>query len=405
MSENHNHTQKICYNILYNFFWRKFMSQVFYYDLYGEREDKYTFLLENDITTVNWQKLKPTEPNNYFVPKDFSNAEEYEKGFKIDELMEVMTTGIVTSNDGVVVSNESFSTENSFPYFYRPLDIKYIDYDLKKIERPRYEVMKNMILCDNYGIATMRQITSTEWTHITIASSLVDNRQLFSAEGTTKFFPLYLYQDSPEKSLDFSNPCGNISNNPRSPNLNQQIINQIAEALQIKFVADHESQEIDNLDEQTYFTPLTVLDYIYAVLHKPSYRSTYKEFLKIDFPRIPYPTSKEELFYLAKKGESLRKLHLMKSSELSNIVTKYPIAGENLVEKIEYKNGNVYINKDQYFEAVPEVAWNFYIGGYQPLQKYLKDRKGKNLSAQEIMHYQRIVVALLETAKIMEELN
>lgn len=381
------------------------MSQVFYYDLYGKREDKYTFLLENDITTVNWQKLKPTEPNNYFVPKDFSNAEEYEKGFKIDELMEVMTTGIVTSNDGVVVSNESFSTGNSFPYFYRPLDIKYIDYDLKKIERPRYEVMKNMILCDNYGIATMRQITSTEWTHITIASSLVDNRQLFSAEGTTKFFPLYLYQDSSEKSLDFSNPCGNISSNPRIPNLCQQIISKISENLSLQFINDHESSEIENLPEQTYFTPLDILDYIYAILHKPSYRSTYKEFLKIDFPRIPYPTSKEELFYLAKKGELLRKLHLMKSSELSKLVTKYPVAGENLVEKIEYKNGNIYINKDQYFEAVPEVAWNFYIGGYQPLQKYLKDRKNKNLSAQEIMHYQRIVVALLETAKIMEELK
>ena len=95
----------------------------------------------------------------------------------------------------------------------------------------------------------------------------------------------------------------------------------------------------------------------------------------------------------------------MKSSKLSKLVTKYPVAGENLVEKIEYKNGNIYINKNQFFENIPETAWNFYIGGYQPLQKYLKDRKNKNLTAQEIMHYQRIVVALLETAKIMKELE
>lgn len=379
------------------------MSQVFYYDLYGKREDKYTFLLENDITTVNWQKLKPTEPNNYFVPKDFSNAEDYEKGFKIDELMEVNTSGIKTHHDGELVSRFPFNTEFNKSYCYRPFDILYINYDLEKVERHRYNIMKHMILGENFAFILMRKLQDTEnFSTVFLSQEFVD----INFYGFQSYvFPLYLYQDSPEKSLDFSNPCGNISNNPRSPNLNQQIINQIAEALQIKFVADHESQEIDNLDEQTYFTPLTVLDYIYAVLHKPSYRSTYKEFLKIDFPRIPYPTSKEELFYLAKKGESLRKLHLMKSSELSNIVTKYPIAGENLVEKIEYKNGNIYINKDQYFEAVPEVAWNFYIGGYQPLQKYLKDRKGKNLSAQEIMHYQRIVVALLETAKIMEELK
>ena len=382
------------------------MSQVFYYDLYGKREDKYTFLLENDITTVNWQKLKPTEPNNYFVPKDFSNAEEYEKGFKIDELMEVNTSGIKTHHDGELVSRFPFNTEFNKSYCYRPFDILYINYDLEKVERHRYNIMKHMILDENISLLVCRQQTTFDFQHIFITNLLSDICSVSLQTGETGYvFTLYLYQDSPEKSLDFSNPCGNISNNPRSPNLNQQIINQIAQALQIKFVADHESQEIDNLDEQTYFTPLTVLDYIYAILHKPSYRTKYKEFLKIDFPRIPYPTSKEELFYLAKKGESLRKLHLMKSSELSNIVTKYPIAGENLVEKIEYKNGNVYINKDQYFEAVPEVAWNFYIGGYQPLQKYLKDRKGKNLSAQEIMHYQRIVVALLETAKIMEELN
>lgn len=382
------------------------MSQVFYYDLYGKREDKYTFLLENDITTVNWQKLKPTEPNNYFVPKDFSNAEEYEKGFKIDELMEVNTSGIKTHHDGELVSRFPFNTEFNKSYCYRPFDILYINYDLEKVERHRYNIMKHVILGENISLLVCRQQTTFDFQHIFITNLLSDICSVSLQTGETGYvFPLYLYQDSPEKSLDFSNPCGNISNNPRSPNLNQQIINQIAEVLQIKFVADHESQEIDNLDEQTYFTPLTVLDYIYAILHKPSYRTKYKEFLKIDFPRIPYPTSKEELFYLAKKGELLRKLHLMKSSELSNIVTKYPIAGENLVEKIEYKNGNIYINKDQYFEAVPEVAWNFYIGGYQPLQKYLKDRKGKNLSAQEIMHYQRIVVALLETAKIMEELK
>ncbi len=392
------------------------MSQVFYYDLYGKREDKYDFLTQNDITTVNWQKLKPTEPNNYFVPKDFSNAEEYEKGFKIDELMEVNTSGIKTHHDGELVSRFPFNTEFNKSYCYRPFDILYINYDLEKVERHRYNFMKHMILGENFAILTCRQQTTFDFQHIFITNQISDICSVSLQTGETGYvFPLYLYQDSQEKSLDFSNPCGGsttltnhtekLAEQSRSPNLNFQIINQIAQTLQITFVLDHESEEIDNLDEQTYFTPLTLLDYIYAILHKPSYRAKYKEFLKIDFPRIPYPTSKDEFFDLAKKGETLRKLHLMKSSQLSNLVTKYPVTGENLVEKIEYKNGNVYINKEQYFEAVPETAWNFYIGGYQPLQKYLKDRKGKNLTAQEIMHYQRIVVALIETAKIMEELE
>ena len=117
------------------------MSQVFYYDLYGKREDKYTFLLENDITTVNWQKLKPTEPNNYFVPKDFSNAEDYEKGFKIDELMEVNTSGIKTHHDGELVSRFPFNTEFNKSYCYRPFDILYINYDLEKVERSVFNAL------------------------------------------------------------------------------------------------------------------------------------------------------------------------------------------------------------------------------------------------------------------------
>lgn len=382
------------------------MSQIFYFDLYGKREDKYNFLSNNDVTSVNWQKLNPTEPNNYFVPKDFSNAEEYEKGFKIDELMEVNTSGIKTHHDGELVSRFPFNTEYNHNYCYRPFDIQYIDYDLKKVERHRYNFMKHMILGENFALLTCRQQTTFDFQHIFVTNLLCDICTVSLQTGETGYvFPLYLYQEAPEKSLDFSNPCGNSSGNfNRLPNLNPQIISKISESLCLQFIADHESPEIENLQEHTYFTPLDILDYIYAILHKPSYRTKYKEFLKIDFPRIPYPTSKEEFFALVQKGTALRKLHLMKSSELSKLATKYPITGDNLVEKIEYKNGSVYINKEQYFESVPETAWNFYIGGYQPLQKYLKDRKGKNLTAQEIMHYQRIVVALLETAKIMEEL-
>lgn len=393
------------------------MSQIFYFDLYGKREDKYDFLTNNDVTSVNWQKLTPTEPNNYFVPKDFSNAEDYEKGFKIDELMEVNNVGVATGKDDLLIDSQidnlkikiekNYNLFESFlvqKYLYRPFDSRYVYFDKKIVQRAREKIMKQMYN-DNYALlctSINRQISTM---YFFVSNAITDRHCLDSAGDSMSVFPLYLYQDSSEKSLDFSNPCGNISSNPRIPNLCQQIISKISENLSLQFINDHKSSEIENLPEQTYFTPLDILDYIYAILHKPSYRTKYKEFLKIDFPRIPYPTSKEEFFTLIQKGQSLRKLHLMKSSELSKLVTKYPVADENLVEKIEYKNGNIYINKNQFFENIPETAWNFYIGGYQPLQKYLKDRKNKNLTAQEIMHYQRIVVALLETAKIMEELE
>ena len=130
------------------------------------------------------------------------------------------------------------------------------------------------------------------------------------------------------------------------------------------------------LNDGVSFAPIDLLDYIYAVLHSPTYREKYKEFLKIDFPRVPYPTNKETFWQLVALGKQLRELHLLESVTVERYITQYPEDGSNLVEKPLYKNGHVYINDQQYFANVPELAWNFYIGGYQPAQKWLKDRKG-----------------------------
>ena len=155
-----------------------------------------------------------------------------------------------------------------------------------------------------------------------------------------------------------------------------------------------------------------VFDYIYGVLHSPDYRKTFAEFLKIDFPRIPYPASPEVFKHVSEKGEALRRLHLMEPSAIGD--APYPFMGE--VEDGEedsvvapahpkYRDGCVYINKHQYLDAVPQVAWDFYIGGYQPAQKWLKDRKGRALSYDDIRHYQNIVKILLETDRIMAEIE
>ncbi len=192
----------------------------------------------------------------------------------------------------------------------------------------------------------------------------------------TYLFPLYLYSDS--ETLDGTT---------RTPNLDASIWEKINESV--------------GRDA----TPEEVLDYIYAVLHSPSYREKYKEFLKIDFPRVPYPKDGASFEALVKLGSVLRGLHLLESPKVEEYITTFPITGSGEVEKVTYVSWNVYINSTQYFGDVPEVAWNFYIWGYQPAQKWLKDRKWRVLTWEDIMHYQSMIVALTETARVMEEVD
>jgi predicted helicase len=161
------------------------------------------------------------------------------------------------------------------------------------------------------------------------------------------------------------------------------------------------------------FAPIDLLDYIYPVLHSPSYREKYAAFLKIDFPRVPYPKTLEGFETLRGLGSQLRQIHLLESDVVEQFITQYPEDGNNVVTKPRFENsppeegnlGKVYINDTQYFANVPEIAWNFYIGGYQPAQKWLKDRKDRELNYEDILHYQKIIVALTETDRLMKEID
>ncbi|MCC5945385.1 MAG: DNA methyltransferase, partial [Bernardetiaceae bacterium] len=184
----------------------------------------------------------------------------------------------------------------------------------------------------------------------------------------------------------------------RTPNLNKKIIVQIEQNLGIAF----ENEKTGATDK---FAPIDILDYIYAVLHSPTYREKYKEFLKIDFPRVPYPKDQKKFWQLVALGSELRQIHLLESSKVEQFITQYPVSGDNVVDKPKYEKGKVYINETQYFDNVPVVAWEFYIGGYQPAQKWLKDRKGRKLEFEEILHYQKIIVALSETDRLMTEID
>jgi very-short-patch-repair endonuclease len=166
------------------------------------------------------------------------------------------------------------------------------------------------------------------------------------------------------------------------------------------------------------FAPIDILDYIYAVLHSPTYREKYKEFLKIDFPRVPFPKDAETFWQLVKLGGELRQIHLLESPKVEEFITTYPKDGDNIVTRkmttrsigfeltdSENDTGRVWINDEQYFDKVPNTAWEFYIGGYQPAQKWLKDRTGRELRFEDIRHYQKIIVALTETDRLMKEID
>jgi predicted helicase len=186
--------------------------------------------------------------------------------------------------------------------------------------------------------------------------------------------------------------------NERTPNLNSEIVKQIADKLGLTFTNEKETTK-------GTFAPIDILDYIYGVLHSPTYREKYKDFLKIDFPRVPYPKDQDTFWKLVKLGSEIRQIHLLESPVVEKPISKYPMTGDNIVRKLKYENGNVYINETQYFEDVPEVAWNFFIGGYQPAQKWLKDRKDRELQIDDIRHYMKIIVALTETDRLMKEID
>lgn len=427
-------------------------GSVFYADIFGKRSEKYDFLEKNDVQSVNWQKLSPAAPGFYFVPKDFSEAEEYEKGFKIDELMEVYTSGIKTSHDAELISRTPFKTKYNQKYAYRVFDTRYINYDLKKVVRPRYEIMKNFLLGENLGLLACKQAATEKFGYF-ITDKICDINFTGTAGqyGAGLVFPLYLYDDKTQnqKAGEFSFDDDELPSalTPNSslltPNLNMEIVSKIEKSTGLKFVAEENDGALrgvpaeggvgatacaagGRLSPSNHYslttdhyslspapfalTPLSLLDYIYAWLHKKSYRERFKEFLKTDFPRIPFPRGKDDFVSMAQKGAELRALHLMRSSACEKLLTTFPAAGNNAVEKIEWQDetaetGKVKINASQFFGKVPRRAWEFFVGGYQPLQKYLKDRKGKVLSAAEIVHWQRIVAVLVETERIMREME
>lgn len=363
------------------------LGKVYYYDLYGKREDKYAFLENTPFTEVEYKELNPIAPMYFFVPKDFELMEEYEKGVSLDCIFCQTNVSVVTAKDKILVdfnrkdllnkvSSYYGEASNEFiqEYAYRPFDKRFIYYDTKLIERAREILMKNFIGHDNIALLTCRQIAGNDWLHVSIDNHIVDDCRVSNKTKERGYvFPLYLYTDEFGKETKVAN-------------LNED-----------------EWQKFNNAIGRTT-TPEELLAYIYAVLHSPRYRERYKEFLKIDFPRIPLPTSEAEFDRLAQIGQQLIDLHLMTDTQRWKCSTTFPEEGSQQIDLLKWKDNKVWINEKQYFGNVPEEVWNFYIGGYQPAQKWLKDRKGRTMSFDDIKHYLHIVHALTETIKLMQKL-
>jgi predicted helicase len=437
-------------------------GKVYYFDLFGKRDFKYDFLIENTLKSIPYSELTISSPNFIFRENNFEDSENYNKGIKIDDLFGFSNSGIAGGLDRIFINFKKEDSqsilknlkEKNFDYFtnffkitksdknkidkaiidiktssnpliekmlYRSFDFRYTIYTGKGngiMERPRSAIMHNFIRKDNIGIILNKQHVNEKYTHVSITNKICNKgTHYLGSKGNDYLFPLYLYPDDKNKDL-FE------TGQERTPNLNMEIVNQIATGLGLSFSPLTPEGGITRVATTPPLgagglLPIDILDYIYAVLHSPTYREKYKEFLKIDFPRVPYPKDQATFWQLVKLGSELRQIHLLESSIVEKYITQYPEDGDNVVTKPRYEInpnpdrvlnpvwvvGKVHINETQYFNNVPEVAWNFYIGGYQPAQKWLKDRKDRELSYEDILHYQKIIVALSETDRIMKEID
>ena len=394
------------------------LAKVHYADLWGTRKDKFAYLESKSLANVRFTSVAPTAPYYLFVPQDVTGCEQYKSGFGIDQLLPINSTAVLTMGDSFAVAQtedelkERISDINSkgyketelkskyglgknyasfvlgnlpidsnssiVRYAYRPFDDRWICFTPKTVWRQRKPVMQHIHQHRNMALVVCKHLATNDWNLVGVADCLVDDCFVSSRTKERGYvFPLYLYQDT----------LGHVE---KVPNFDKAIFGCIADGLKRKP------------------SPEELFDYIYAVLHTPEYRERYKEFLKVDFPRIPYPTNAAVFKKLAKVGSELRETHLLKASPSASgrkSVANFPIDGNRLIEDVRFVNGKVYINDEQYFDHVPEEAWGMFIGGYQPAQKWLKDRKGRTLSLDDIEHYQAIIPALMRTRALMQKLS
>lgn len=389
----------------------KVLATVFTADIYGKRAKKFAELSNSSIEEIHWNKL-PEISDVWKIEGE--GKSEYMKGFSLSDLFPKNTTGVFTLGDGFIIANskteleqrvenlldtdvseaqltEKYSLGKNYARWvlenkssgkisdyknaltalnYRPFDRRYTSLTTSLVWRPRISIMKHLLHSENLALLFSRQggaANPSSFDTVFISNSSVDLN--FFRRGGEVVCPLYLYEGG-----------------EKIANLDNDIVSTIEKTV-------------------GKTTPEDILDYVYGHLHSPTYRTKYKEFLNSDFPRVPYPENREYFNTLVEIGRQLRELHLLIHPSIQARITTFPETGTDIVGKTSYKNNRVYINDAQYWDGVPKEVWEFYVGGYQPAQKYLKDRKDKKLTTAEFENYEKMIVSLAETIKVMKEID
>ena len=420
-------------------------TRVLHGDLWGARDTdqsrgKYRWLGTNDVRTTEWKELSPKSPLYLFVPRDETFFEEYDAGWSIADVFPIGSTGIVSKRDRIAYHFDKdglYRTLNDFatlpeehlrekyrfresrdgkigfvkdhilgygikeeyicPCLYRPFDQRWTYHTDKSkgfLGWPVYDVMRHMSAGPNLGMISVRQVAEGIFNHVFVSSKIADFRTMLSNKGGAYLFPLYTY---PPESLSQVSAS-------REPNFDRRFIDAFSSAVRLSFIRDGAG------DLDMTFGPQQVFHYIYAVLHSPSYRCRYADFLKSDYPQVPLPSARPLFVDLIGAGAELANLHLMEC-EGSRSHVSFIGAGSNRVDRLRYAQpsngftGRVWINREQYFEGIEPSIWDFAIAGYRPSERWLKDRKGRVLSDDDINHYRRIVAALADTKHLMDKID
>ncbi len=430
-----------------------------YIDVWGVREEKYTWLNINELLSSNWADVPLSSPDYYFIPVSADRKTEYATLASLKRVLPDNALGLFTARDVLTIHDGPASVWNTVTDFiqlgserareeyglrqdvrdwkvhlaqadikesgpakkyitditYRPFDRRYTYYTGRTkgfMCMPRRKIMSHFCADgstkENLGIVvgrTGQAADYSEWNVVFCTDRLLD-LNIFRRGGGA-LFPLYLYPKSEQFDIGDDPSEFPLSHKSRRPNLSRAFVADMEAKLGLRF--ETEGSAFETTTGANWFGPEDVFYYAYAVFHSPTYRERYAEFLKIDFPRLPLTSDVNLFATLVKLGAQLVSLHLMKSPALSALMTTYDVEGDNEVArgypKYDEVKQRVYINKAQYFGGVPPQIWNFHVGGYQVPQKWLKDRRGRKLSYDDLRHYQQIAVALSETIRIMSAID
>lgn len=426
------------------------LAKVYHFDLFGLRNDKYDYLNSNNAYSVNYSEITPKSPSYLFLPFNDELFSDYAQGFSVNELFMKSSNGIVTGRDSFCIQNSHEGIKNLISNFvslpvndarqiydlgndssewkvsfaqadiiesgidekkivkinYRPFENHYTYFTGKSkgfLCRPRSDVMSQYIFENkNIGLITTKSHRDLSFNHVFVTN--IPSEAIFlsgTQSSNAHNFPLYTYS----KNL---NLLTEDQKSLKKHNLNEIIINNLSKKIKLPFKEFEENSNSLN--------PVSIFDYVYAILHSRKYREKFNSLLSKDYPKIPYPKSEKIFFKLSIIGQRIRDLHLFNDESIDNLITSFPKSGSNLIscsysvnepgwEIINEDYVRVWINESQYFDQVPLVAWHFIIGNYQPALKWLKDHKGEVLGFEKILYYQKVINILYKTHNSMLEID